>query len=93
MILGRVLTRALALFATIAAAGSDNATSVPSAVAKQFIDARIVPAIRGSYPELSISSASCPEKLDFSGGRTPYCTFTVNGVPVNVDISYDLSAN
>jgi hypothetical protein len=91
--LNRLLATAAALVVTTAAGGSDNAASVSSATAKQFIDSKIVPAIRGSDANLSVSPASCPDKLDFSGKRTPYCTIMVNGVPVEVDISYDPSAN
>src|SRR5690349_13185896 len=82
-----------AVLVATAGTGSDNPTSDSSATAKQFIDAQIVPGIRSFDAELSVTGAICPDKLDFSGGKTPYCEIMVNGVPVKINLSYDRSTS
>jgi|SRR5580698_576634 hypothetical protein len=89
------LTRSAALllaFLTLCAvAAGDNSSSNGSQAAKQFIDSQIVPRLRAYDESLSVSLATCPEMLDFSGSKTPYCTITINNVTVQVSVVYDAS--
>jgi hypothetical protein len=88
--LSRSATLLLALVALCAIAAGDNSSNASSA-AKEFIDTQIIPLLRAYDESMSVSAATCPAELDFSGGKMPYCTITVNNVPVQVSIAYDAS--
>lgn len=91
--LSRSAALLLALVALCAVAAGDTSSSDDSSTAKQFIDTQIVPRLRAYDERLSVSSATCPDKFDFSDSKMPYCTITINNVPVQVSIGYEASRN
>jgi hypothetical protein len=89
----RSATLLLAFLTLCAAAAGDSLSGNASTAAKQFIDAQIVPLLRAYDESLTVSLATCPDALNFSGGKSPFCTITVNNFPVKVHIVYDASTN
>jgi hypothetical protein len=89
--LSRSAALLLALLTLCAVAAGDNQSTEASSAAKQLIDSQFVPLLRAYDTSLSVSLATCPDKLDFSDDNKPYCTITVNDVNLYVGLVYDAS--
>ncbi len=83
----------VALLGSCIAAGSDKANTITSADVEQMINEQFVPELRAFDHSLSVTLARCPDILDFTGGKTVYCTIKVNEKPIQVGIVYTASTN
>jgi Domain of unknown function (DUF4333) len=82
-----------ALLGSCIAAGSDKANAIISADVEQMINNQFVPELQAFDRSLTVTLARCPDTLDFSGGKTVYCTIKVDDTPIQVGIVYAPSTN
>jgi hypothetical protein len=68
-----------------AGAYGDN---LDTAAVKEVIDTKLAGFIHNLNPDLTISPASCPDRVDVSNGKRAFCTVVVNGERLPVSVTY-----